>query len=399
VRLQAPDPGAPVTLPAATGAALVVERLPILVAAVGESNAAPDPPGRRPGSVTEAEVVLRREGRGALLPFQDAPGMSLYLSRSGRAVVAYARAGRMDIVLGDPVGPSADTAAAMAEFVRLSRRAHREVAIYQATAAVRAILAANGFRRIVGIGQEAIVDLTTFGLAGPPRANLRHTVTRFRRDGSDVLWFENGLDDASLAELGGGLAAIDVAWRRAAGPALGFTMHSFRDVDLRTAPIAVAIDPSGQAVGFVTFLETGSDGGYVVDVIRRLPGSVPGAVETCIAEAAMAMRDIGAIRLSLGLAPIHGLDRHRGPYEEQAIRTAADAVRRWYDIAGLAFFKDKFAPTWEPRYLAVRHRHDALRVTIALLRLHLAPGGSLVGAARNIGGTVIRLGPQAGAAR
>ena len=369
-RSQVLHESVPVVVSAASGVAFVVARLLVLLTAVGEVNPAPDRPPR-PQDAADALLVLRREGHGALLPFQSAPNMSRCLSRSGRTVIAHARAGRMDIVLGDPIGPPDDLVDAMTEFVEDARRADHAVAVYQATAGARDILRGAGFDRVFQIGQEAVIDLATFGLHGSRRANLRHTVTRFHRDGATIRWFAHGLDDGSLAEFGDQLAGVDAAWRRNAGPRLGFTINSFHRGDLQTTPIAVSIDESGQAVAFVTFQATGVDGGYVVDLIRRSPGSVPGAVETCVAEAALAMRDAGATRLSLGLAPIHGLDAHRGPLEERAIRLATGAVRRWYDVDSLAFFKSKFDPTWEPRYVAARHRRDALAVSVALLRLHL----------------------------
>ncbi len=387
-RLRVLHESVPGILSTAT-AVMLVGRLLILLTAIGELNPAPDRPARRE-TVASALAVLQREGRGALLPFQRSTRMSLFLSRSGGTVIAHARAGRMDIVVGDPIGPPSDLASAVAEFVEEARQADHGVAVYQATAEAHRTLLRTGFRRIFRIGHEAVIELPTFGLEGSRRANLRHTVTRFHRDGATTRWFAHGLDDVSLAELDEQLAGIDSAWRRQAGPELGFTINSFRREDLPTSPIAVSTDQSGRVLAFVTFQSTGADDGYVVDLIRRLPGGIPGAVETCIAEAAIAMRDAGAARLSLGLAPVHGLDAHRGPFEERAIRLAADTVRRWYDVDGLAFFKSKFDPTWVPRYVAARHRRDILAVAVALLRLHLSSGGTLLGVGRNLGGTLIR---------
>ena len=74
-----------------------------------------------PAAVAEARAVMRRHGHGALLPFQAAPGMSLFLATSGRAVIAHARAGRLSIVLGDPVGPPSEGGAAILEFIEYAR--------------------------------------------------------------------------------------------------------------------------------------------------------------------------------------------------------------------------------------------------------------------------------------
>ena len=43
------------------------------------------------------------------------------------------------------------------------------------------------------VGEEAIVDLTTFDTTGNRRANLRHTITRCRKDGVTFRWFAHGI--------------------------------------------------------------------------------------------------------------------------------------------------------------------------------------------------------------
>ena len=57
--------------------------------------------------------------------------------------------------------------------------------------------------------------------------------------------------------------------------------------------------------------------------------------------------------------------------EERALAAIARLVRPFYDVEGLAFFKDKFAPRWEPRYVAVPSRVHLLGLLLALARLHL----------------------------
>ena len=59
---------------------------------------------------------------------------------------------------------------------------------------------------------------------------------------------------------------------------------------------------------------------------------------------------------------------------ERGLALGARMIRSGYDVSGLAFFKAKFDPRWEPRYLAVARRRHLPGVLLALLRLHL--GGS-----------------------
>jgi phosphatidylglycerol lysyltransferase len=371
-------------------AVLVLVRLPLTLAAIGVLVAV-DEPAIDLDVRERAVETIRRAGRGALLPFQLTPDKAVWLATddiAGDGVVVYGRAGRFAVVVGDPIGAPPAAWRAFESFLAATRGRDGIVAVYQASETGRTMLEAAGYRTF-RIGHEAIVDLAAFDLAGSRRANLRHTVTRARRGGIGVLWRPSGLRGEELVRLRPGLEAIDAAWRSRSGPPMGFTIGSFDPAELSTMAIAVAVDSAGSPMAFATFRSTGRDGGMVLDLMRRLPGGIPGALEACIADAAAGMRDDGIATLSLGLAPLSGLDRPDATAEERALATAARLVRPWYDVRGLEFFKSKFDPRWEPRYVAVRHRADLVGLSIALLRLHLG------GLRRGLIGTIrAELGPR-----
>ncbi len=347
----------------------VISRLALLLALLAVlrpvGGDAPKPEVR-----ARVRELARRHGRGALLPFQVGDDKHWFCPAGLDAFVAYGREGRMAVVVGDPVGPAEHRWPAFASFVDACRRHDWIPVVYQASEDSVARLRTLGLQ-VSPIGREAIIDLPAFSLSGSRRANLRHTITRAKRGGLSVAWYPNGLGDDSR-RLAGGLQAVDAAWRAASGPAqMGFTISRFSLDDLASNPVAAALDADGAPVAFVSFRSTGADGGYVVDLIRRRPGSIPGAVESCLAEAAERFRDAGASTLSLGLAPLSGLDANGERVEERALAATARLVRPFYDCEGLAFFKDKFAPRWEMRYVAVPSRIDLFGLALALARLHL----------------------------
>ena len=364
---------------ALVGFLILASRLPIMLAALGVLSRVPEPPAD-PTTRARARAISDKYGCGALLPFQLGEDKQVFSPPDADGMVVYGMAGRTAVVLGDLIGSPDAAPRVFAEFLARCRKLDRWPIVYQATAASRAVLVNAGFR-MFKVGEEAIVDLSTFDLTGPRRANLRHTITRCRKDGVTFRWFADGIPAEETALLAD-LESIDATWRKGAGPQMGFTISHFDRTALSWQPISVALSTSGRALGYATFRRTGVDGGWVLDLMRRAPDGPPGVVEACIAEAAVAFRAAGASTLSLGLAPLAGLDNEAGTWEERLLANAGRLVGRWYDVRGLFVFKRKVDPYWIPRYGAMRRRRDLIGFMVGLMRIHLSGAIHLPGRRR-----------------
>lgn len=347
--------------------ALILARILVVIAAVAILATDIDAPTTA-ADRARALALASRHGGDALLPFQLAPDKQLYAPPNADGCVSFGRSGRVNVVLGDPLGPVVPAWQVFGRFIRDARRRDRLVGVYQVSEQGRRILEDAGWRTFL-VGHEAIVDLEAFDLGGPRRANLRHTITRARKGGSSVRWFPTGID-ASETELRSGMASVDEAWRRRSGPEMAYSIGRYADHDVGRVATSVAVDADGRVLAFATFRETDRAGGWVLDLLRRRRDGPPGALESCIATAATELHAAGARRLSLGLAPVGGLGGPGAKIEERLLAAGSRAVRRWYDVAGLRFFKAKFDPCWQPRYAAVPHAWDGPALGMALLLLH-----------------------------
>jgi phosphatidylglycerol lysyltransferase len=243
----------------------------------------------------------------------------------------------------------------------------RKTTFYQIGTATRDFLIQRGYY-CFGVGQEAIIELASFGLDGPARANLRHTITRAQKGGLSARFYRTGIggDEGLLQKL----RLLDRAWQAQAGRPMGFTINAYDQDALRIFPVAVVF-AAQEAVAFATFRPTNqAETCWVLDLMRRERHAEPGAMEWAIAQAATAFKTQGGEELSLGLAPLYGLSINQGPMAERLLALGARLVRRWYNINSLGFFKTKFAPRWEPRYGAVPSRRASLGFYLTLLRLH-----------------------------
>ncbi len=78
-----------------------------------------------------------------------------------------------------------------------------------------------------------------------------------------------------------------------------------------------------------------------------------GTMDFLIASLALWARERGYVRFSLGMAPLSGIaDRRLAPAWARLAAFAFRHGERLYGFRGLRAYKEKFAPRWEPRYVA-----------------------------------------------
>ena len=285
--------------------------------------------------------------------------------RDGSSFLAYGLRLGVALALGPAIGPPDAAARLQKEFRRAARRRGWRPAFYQVPEGELARL--KGMLS-VPVGSEAVVDVDRFGLEGSHVANLRDSVGRARRAGVTVRIRPK---DSLSPELRAAMNRL--ADRLRAGRRLGemaFSVGRENDPADPERTVALGLDRSGQLIGYVTWLWMPATSTQVLDEVRRDSNAVAGTIELLIAASLESFRDRAA-RASLGMAPAVGRTRSGPP---QPGRGAAPRLRgllaTHLPAAGLAPFKGKFAPTWEPRYLAVERLADLPAVLVALTLLH-----------------------------
>ncbi|PVX78887.1 bifunctional lysylphosphatidylglycerol flippase/synthetase MprF [Paraburkholderia unamae] len=293
---------------------------------------------------------------------------SFLFSASRKAFLMYAKRGRTWAALHDPVGPREEWPALIREFVTLAHAHGGRAAFYQVRADALPLYLDAGLT-LMKLGEEARVMLQEFDLKGPQRAHLRYALKRGERDGFSIEHIEPAQMSASLPVL----RAISDAWledREAREKS--FSVAAFDD-DYLAAQSVLLIRQNGEPLAFVTFMTTDLNTDATVGVMRHLPGASPYAMEYLFTQLALHLKDAGYQSLSLGMAPLSGMGP--SPLASSWHRLAGFIWRfggRFYNFRGLRGFKNKFAPRWEPRYLAAS---GSISVFITLADLSLLAGG------------------------
>lgn len=293
---------------------------------------------------------------------------SFLFSHSRNAFLMYAKHGRTWAALHDPVGPREEWPALIRTFVSLAHAHGGRAAFYQVRADALPLYLDAGLT-LMKLGEEARVMLQEFDLKGPQRAHLRYALKRGERDGFSVEQIERARTTEHLPAL----RAISDAWLDSRDAReKSFSVAAFDD-DYLAAQSVLLVRQHGEPVAFVTFMTTDLATEATVGVMRHLPGASSYAMEYLFTQLALHLKAAGYRALSLGMAPLAGMGPT--PLASPWHRLAGLIWRfggKFYNFRGLRGFKNKFAPRWEPRYLAAS---GSISVFITLADLSLLAGG------------------------
>jgi phosphatidylglycerol lysyltransferase len=329
--------------------------------------------------------IVQRYGAQTLAHFALGEDKTYFWSATGRAVIAYRLVHGVALILGDTIGPRDELEPLLLAFVTYCKRQDWCVALYQTTGRTQQVCRAWNLHAYK-IGEEGIVEVTAFSTQGKAGAPVRHSIARARRDGITVrCWQGEPLPDSILA----GMKRVSAAWltQHNTQSQMGFSMGRFPADWSTNLLTAVALDPRGEVQAFLTWTPLYTDNGWSLDNMRRLAGSAPGVMEMLIAESIEWARARSYVRMSIGLAPLAGLDTNlEADLRNATCSVTAQASQRqaysWLErsagylyrrklllgnYASLYHFKAKFQPTWEPRYLIVTDTGALPRVLLALM--------------------------------
>jgi phosphatidylglycerol lysyltransferase len=312
--------------------------------------------------------LVRRHGANTVTAFALAPEKRHFLTKDGRAAVAYAVAERIAVVAGDPIAAPEDLAAALDEFARWCRDHDLQPAFWQARDVYLDHYRALGWQTLK-IGEEAVVDLPAFTLKGGAMQNVRTTLRHAEKAGVSVRFFRGAIGDPALAA---GVDALSRAWLATKGGSeMGFSMGRWTDTYLPERVIAVAVAADGAPLAFTTFVPVPGRDGWALDLMRRTPQSVAGTMELLLVRAIERFRDEGAAILSLGLAPLANANGEPLTNIGQVCCAFSSRFGSNKQAASLVAFKRKFGPRWESRYIVYPGTLALPRVGLAILSAHL----------------------------
>ena len=289
---------------------------------------------------------------------------SVVFSPNGRAAVTYRVLGGTSVASADPIGDPEAWPDAVRAWLDETRTYGWTPGVLGASERGAKAYTDAGLRALE-IGDEAVLDVREFSLAGPERRSVRQAVKRIQRAGytSQVRRHSEIPDDEMAA-----LLLNAQAWR-GAETERGFSMALGRlgDASDGRSVMVEAYDADGALRGLLSFVPWGRRG-LSLDLMRRDRDAENGLNEYMIAEVVAAGPHLGAQRISLNFAMF------RAVFSEGERIGAGPVLRAWRAVLSLAsrFFQleslyrsnAKYGPGWEPRFLCYSSARRLPRVGI-----------------------------------
>lgn len=293
---------------------------------------------------------------------------SLVFSPTGKSAIAYRVVGGVCLASGDPLGDVEAWPGAIESWLEQAREHAWVPGVLAASERGAKVFHRYGFDALE-LGDEAIVDVDEFTLAGREMRTVRQAVHRVERGGTTAQ--VTRLSDLDAREIDR-VRELAAAWRDGSTER-GFSMAlgRFGEPDDGRCVLVRAFDADGRMRGLLHLVPWG-DSGLSLDLMRRDRESDNGLTEFMITKLISAAPALGVQHISLNFAVFRSVFARgerigAGPVLRLWRRALLEASRFW-QIESLYRSNAKYRPRWEPRFVCFDSARDLPRIGLSALQ-------------------------------
>ncbi len=214
------------------------------------------------------------------------------------------------------------------------------------------------------IGEEAIVDLTTFTMDGGKMKTTRSAINRLTSEGFEIKIYQPPIKEGLLQKL----EFVSNNWLEEMNQKeIAFTQGVFDRVILKEQIIITVEDKEEKVYAFLNLIPDFAPGESTYDLIRKVKDAPNGVLDLLMAKTLLYMKEQGYKSANLGLAPLSGIEGTN--LAEKTIHYAYENLKAFGHFKGLRNYKEKFFPRWEQKFLVYNYDFHLLQVPNALKRV------------------------------
>jgi len=312
-----------------------------------------------------AGKLLKEHGNSALDHFKTSDDKMIFFSESKKAFAAYRISGNFAVVLENPVAENvAEMKACIAEFDRYCYESGMK-SIYYRVPEESLEIYRQLRRKNLFLGQEGVVDLTTFKLEGGAKKPMRNAINKVIDRGFKATIHEAPVKDGILQKI----KSVSDEWLAdMERTEIIFSQGMFCWEELKQQTIITVENSEEKIVAFLNIIPDYAPDEATYDLIRKTKDAPNGIMDFILVELFKYLREKQIRYVNLGFAPMSGLDDPH-TFPEKSMKFAYEKIRSFSHYKGLREYKEKFDPVWHNKYLIYQHDYDLLQVPAALAKV------------------------------
>ena len=318
-----------------------------------------------PEEHTKALEIVNRHGNSSLDYFKTYQDKMVYIPADLDAFIAYRVSGKYAIALENPVAGTIDSfKKTIKEFDSYCFESGLKSVYYRVSEKDLPVYDELG-KKSLFLGQEGVVDLTTFSLDGGSKKSLRNAVNKVIERGYKTQVHKPPIKDGILQKI----KAVSDEWLTDTDRSeIIFSQGMFLWDELKNQTIITVESSEEKVVAFLNIIPDYAPEEGTYDLIRKTTDAPNGVLDFIMIEMFKYLKASGYKYANLGFAPMSGLnDPHSFP--ERSMKFAYEKIRAFSHYKGLRDFKEKYTPVWYNKYLVYEQDYDLLQIPVALAKV------------------------------
>jgi len=311
-----------------------------------------------------AKEIQQLYGNSPLDFFKTYPDKFVYLSDDRDGFISFKMTRHFAFVLENPVCKDNEALIKMVQSFDKFCTENGFVGIYYRIPQQSLNLYLDLGKKSFPIGEEAIVDLTTFTMDGGKMKTTRSAINRLTSEGFDIKVYQPPIKEGLLQKL----EMVSNNWLIEMNEKeIAFTQGVFDRTILKGQTIITVEDKEEKVFAFLNLIPDFAPGEATYDLIRKVDDAPNGVLDLLMAKTLLYLKDQGYKSANLGLAPLSGIEGTN--LAEKTIHYAYENMKAFGHFKGLRKYKEKFFPTWEKKYLVYTYDYHLIQAPSALKRV------------------------------
>lgn len=314
--------------------------------------------------LNDAEGLVKHFGQSALDYFKTYPDKIIYFNADRTAFISYKITKHFAIVLEDPVAASEEEKKLMIQKFENRCQENGFITAYYRVPDESLDFYQSMGKKHIPIGEEAVLDLTTFTLDGGKMKTTRSAVNRLTAEGIEMKVYHSPISDVMMEKL----EKVSDNWLRDLNQKeVAFTQGVFDQTIIKNQTILTIENQEGIVFAFLNLIPDYAPGEATYDLIRKETNSPNGVLDMLLAKTFLYLKEQGYTSVNMGLAPLSGMEGVN--ITQKTLKYAYENLKVFEQFKGLRKYKEKFNPNWKKKYLIYAHQYHLLQIPQALKRV------------------------------